>query len=68
MKKLINVRLEESTIEKMEELESLYKVSRTKLIDSLISAEYLKTDKGKEQIKAMMDELEKINNLIDTIK
>lgn len=68
MKKLINVRLEESTISKMEELEELYGLSRTKLIENLIQGEFLKTEKGKEQIKQMILELESINKLIENIK
>lgn len=67
-KKLINIRLEENTISKLEELEKLYGLSRTKLIDSLITGEYLKTEPGKEQIKEMMNQLESINKLIEKMK
>lgn len=64
--KMCSFRLTEQTLTKLNELCDTYSRNKTQMIEALISAEYMKsTEKGKEEIKAIMRSIDNLANQLN---
>lgn len=67
-KKSVNFRFDESTINEINELCSIYKFDMTKLMTTLVHGEYLKvSEHGKKEIENLMSQLNEITNAFESL-
>lgn len=67
-RKQINFRCSDETLNQIKILKSYYKKNTSELMEMLILKAYTQTKEGHEELKDMINELNKINKLIDKIK
>lgn len=67
-KKSVNFRFDESTMNEINELCSIYQFDMTKLMTTLVHGEYLKvSEHGKKEIENLMSQLNEITNAFESL-
>lgn len=68
-KKITTFRLSEETLKELEELSTIWGMNRTQILESLVSAEYMRmTTTGRENIETLVNQLNEINVTIKKLQ